>query len=76
MPTTRKKNPGLFRTRKAAILDAIERIEADPSGSFYKEAFVVGSARRWGMVTRRPTTSMAIGPIRIDNVDKYRRWYC
>lgn len=72
---SRKKNPALYRTRKAAVLDAVERVERDPAGMFYKEAFVVGGERRWGMVTRRPT-GMFIGPIRPDNAANYRRWYC
>ncbi len=72
---SRKKNPSLYRTRKAAVLHAIGKVESDPAGTFYRETYVIGGARRWGMVTRRPNTSF-IGPIRPDNAADYRRWYC
>jgi hypothetical protein len=72
---SRKKNPALYRTRKAAVLDAIARIERDPAGTFYKQAFIVGGDRRWGMVTCQPS-EFFIGPIRADNAASYRRWYC
>jgi hypothetical protein len=72
---SRKKNPALYRTRKAAVLDAIARVERDPAGTFYKEIFVVGGDQRWGFVARRPN-DMFVGPIRSDNAANYRRWYC
>jgi hypothetical protein len=74
---TRKVNPGLYWTRKEAVLAAIAKAQADPGRTFNKrgEWFVVGGGRRWGIVALKPTGSMSIGPITIDNGEKYRRWY-
>lgn len=71
---SRKKNPGLYRTRKAAVLDAIERTDRDlvnRSGAWY----VVGGNRRWGVVALRPNGPF-FGPITAESSDRYRRWYC
>lgn len=77
MPKSRKRNPGLFRTRKEAIREAIAQAERDPDRIFNRRGtfYVVGGGRRWGVVTLRPNGAHW-GPITLDSADQYRRWYC
>jgi hypothetical protein len=69
---TRKRNPALWRTRKAAVAAAIDAAGRDAAG---RDWYVVGGQHRWGVVARRPN-GVFFGPIRADNGDNYRRWYC
>lgn len=73
---SRKKNPGLYWTRKEAVSAAIERADSGTDLLNRRgEYFVVGGSRRWGIVTRRPN-GPSFGPITSTNSEQYRRWYC
>lgn len=73
---SRKKNPALFWTRKEAVATAADRAESGTDLLNRRgEYFVVGSGRRFGIVTRRPN-GPCVGPITAGNAGKYRGWYC
>lgn len=74
---SRKRNPGVWRTRKDAIREAIRRCEADPARTFNRRGtwYVIGKGRQWSIVSTPPANAGFWGPITLDTVEKYRHWY-